>query len=393
MSKDEGYGTLESCQAVEGYTGVTRRTVTQVSKLLIVSLALIHMVKEALQLTRYRLAYMTVTNFIDWTCYVTAMLFVMDFSGCHKSTGLRYGWQWQFGTLCVVMTWFNLLINIRKFPFLGIYIVMFTDVLVTFLKLSIIIVLFIIAFSLGFHCLLGERDFFMHPFFSILKTAVMMVGEMEFMDLFPSDAAGTSSVPYEGFSLALFFTFVIVMTIIVMNLLVGLAVDDIKAVQDTANLKRLAMLVTLSLDVEMLLPEFIRRKIVIRRQTLFPNRMRSIFSKVYQDGHTMQSIKAAVVAMANKTVIEQMSARQREIMRNVSALPKLVAEVKELRREMDCSPKSQGRQSRFGRKSRSPSRERRLSGSTRTLGDDLRRASVSTEPETRSIRSESAQGQ
>ena len=71
-------------------------------------------------------------------------------------------------------------------------------------------------------------------------------------------------MPYESFTLALFFIFVVVMTIIVMNLLVGLAVDDIKAVQDTANLKRLAMLVTLSLDVEMLLPEFIRRKIIIR---------------------------------------------------------------------------------------------------------------------------------
>ena len=82
------------------------------------------------------------------------------------------------------MTWFNLLINIQKFPFLGIYIVMFKDVLVTFLKLSVIIVLFIVAFSLGFHCLLGERDYFMHPFLSILKTAVMMVGEMEFADLF-----------------------------------------------------------------------------------------------------------------------------------------------------------------------------------------------------------------
>ena len=89
----------------------------------------------------------------------------------------------------------------------------------------------------------------------------MMVGEMEFMDLFLHEKEG---VPYESFSLSLFFVFVIVMTIIVMNLLVGLAVDDIKAVQDTANLKRLAMLVTLSLDVEMLLPEFIRRKIIIR---------------------------------------------------------------------------------------------------------------------------------
>ena len=81
--------------------------------------------------------------------------------------------------------------------------------------------------------------------------------------MFPMNCA---PVPYESFTLALFFIFVVVMTIIVMNLLVGLAVDDIKAVQDTANLKRLAMLVTLSLDVEMLLPEFIRRKIIIREE-------------------------------------------------------------------------------------------------------------------------------
>ena len=180
-------------------------------------------------------------------------------------------------------------------------------------------------------------------------------------------------VPYETFSLSLFFIFVIVMTIIVMNLLVGLAVDDIKAVQDTANLKRLAMLVTLSLDVEMLLPEFIRRKIIIRRQTLFPNTMGSIFEKVYKDGHTMQSIKEAVVAMANETVIEQMSARQQEIMRNVGALPKLASEVRDLRRQLERSerkglhnPRSR-RQSRVSCRSRSPSRERRLSvsGSTR----------------------------
>ena len=73
---------------------------------------------------------------------------------------------------------------------------MFTDVLVTFLKLSVIIVLFIVAFSLGFHCLLGERDYFMHPFFSVLKTAVMMVGEMEFADLFLDEKGpNTYNVP------------------------------------------------------------------------------------------------------------------------------------------------------------------------------------------------------
>ena len=44
----------------------------------------------------------------------------------------------------------------RKFPFLGIYVVMFTSVLKTFLKFSLICILFIIAWALGFHALIAE---------------------------------------------------------------------------------------------------------------------------------------------------------------------------------------------------------------------------------------------
>ena len=69
----------------------------------------------------------------------------------------RYGWQWQIGAISITMTWLNLLSNVRKFPFLGIYVVMFSDVMQTFLKFSIICALFLVAFSLGFHVLLAEQ--------------------------------------------------------------------------------------------------------------------------------------------------------------------------------------------------------------------------------------------
>lgn len=55
------------------------------------------------------------------------------------------------------MSWLNLLSNVRKFPVLGIYVVMFTDVLQTFLRFSIICALFVIAFSLGFYALFAEQ--------------------------------------------------------------------------------------------------------------------------------------------------------------------------------------------------------------------------------------------
>ena len=104
-----------------------------------------------------RLTYVGIENVLEWSCYITAIIFVIDFSECHAETGLRYGWQWQVGAVSITITWLNLLSNVRKFPFLGIYVVMFSDVMITFLKFSIICALFLIAFSLGFHVLLAEQ--------------------------------------------------------------------------------------------------------------------------------------------------------------------------------------------------------------------------------------------
>ena len=78
-----------------------------------------------------------------------------------------------------------------------------------------------------------------------MKTTVMMIGEFEFDDLFFDNLSQqgqvTDALPYPTASLVFFLGFMVIMSIIVMNLLVGLAVDDIKAVQDQAVLQRLAM--------------------------------------------------------------------------------------------------------------------------------------------------------
>ncbi len=47
-------------------------------------------------------------------------------------------------------------------------------------------------------------------------------------------------LPFPGATVFMFVIFVLVMAIIMMNLLVGLAVDDIKEVQDHAELKKLS---------------------------------------------------------------------------------------------------------------------------------------------------------
>jgi len=49
-----------------------------------------------------------------------------------------------------------LVLFIRKFPRLGIYVVMFTSILSTFLKFFVIYVLFLVAFALAFYTLLHD---------------------------------------------------------------------------------------------------------------------------------------------------------------------------------------------------------------------------------------------
>ena len=70
---------------------------------------------------------------------------------------LRFGWQWQLGAVAITAAWVNLVSNVRKFPFLGIYVVMITDVLLTFMKVAVIVILLVEGFALGFYCLLAEQ--------------------------------------------------------------------------------------------------------------------------------------------------------------------------------------------------------------------------------------------
>ena len=45
----------------------------------------------------------------------------------------------------LTLAWLNLLGDVRQLPFLGIYVIMFFDILKTFLRFGIVFVIFIVA--------------------------------------------------------------------------------------------------------------------------------------------------------------------------------------------------------------------------------------------------------
>lgn len=98
------------------------------------------------------------------------------------------------GSFLLTCSWLNLLSYFRQWPLLGIYIIMFTEVLKTVAKFMVILVIFIVAFGLGFHIMLSDRGTgtevddpcdppsnpFEDTFWSFMKTYVMMIGEFEY---------------------------------------------------------------------------------------------------------------------------------------------------------------------------------------------------------------------
>lgn len=107
----------------------------------------------------------------------------------------------------------------------------------------------------------------------------MMIGELEFEDMFynnkPDEESDTPLVhPFTAH--IMFFAFVILVTVILMNLLVGLAVSDIQGLQASAGLNRLSRQAELVARLEGLLfskllkkappkiLEFFRREALLR---------------------------------------------------------------------------------------------------------------------------------
>nr|ABQ15208.1 transient receptor potential subfamily A-1 [Caenorhabditis elegans] len=246
-------------------------------KIIIQTLAVCQILVECFQLFQRKFAYLVNwENWIDCFIYSTALITVYDFSECSATSGVRQNWQWILAALCIFFGWINLLFMIRKMPRFGIFVVMFVDIVKTFFRFFPVFVLFIIAFSSSFYVILQNRPEFSTIFMSPLKTTVMMIGEFEFTGIFHGDetthAEKMFGPAHTAVACALFFFFCIIMTILLMNLLVGLAVDDIKGVQEKAELKRLAMQVDLVLQIEASLHFFIQRtkKYATCRYATFP---------------------------------------------------------------------------------------------------------------------------
>lgn len=164
-------------------------------------------------------------NIFELGLYTSAFFFLLPFIICQvkhdPNTKLITDLKSQAGAICVLLSWFSLMLHLKRYPYFGLYVVMYVEVLKTLLNVLANFFILIVAFALSFHVLLSKQDAFKTPGMAIVKTMVMMIGEMDFDTIFVVNYNNQELLRYKEMSLFIFFLFVILMTIVLMNLMVS----------------------------------------------------------------------------------------------------------------------------------------------------------------------------
>ena len=156
--KHHGYGTEQSCRELLQQFSIRKTTMQLVAECGVIVICALNMAKEIIQFVQSPLAHFkSLDNIMEVVMCTLSVLFVVDLTECNSLAGLKLGWQWQIGAFTITLGWISYLSNMRTNASMGMYVLMISKILMTFLKLTLVLICPLLAFALGFHCLLAEQ--------------------------------------------------------------------------------------------------------------------------------------------------------------------------------------------------------------------------------------------
>ena len=124
---------------------ITRQVSTYIIAAFTIVTALYQQLLEIIQILYHRWNYFTsLQNLVEFFLYILSFLFVIAFfndCGCPKE------WQWTVGILAMFLAWANVVFFSLKIPCVGIFVLIFYNIVKTFLEVALFSLILILGFS------------------------------------------------------------------------------------------------------------------------------------------------------------------------------------------------------------------------------------------------------
>jgi hypothetical protein len=144
------------------------------------------------------------------------------------------------GAIALFLGWIEMTMLIGRFPSIGIYTYMSTQVIQQLLTFFSVYFTTLVAFALCFNILLPRSKAFENPASSLVKVLVMMIGEFDYNESFTWDAVSESGSLYSNFiTQIIFILLILLVSIIIANLVIGLTVNNTRELFQEAGFYRL----------------------------------------------------------------------------------------------------------------------------------------------------------
>ncbi|XP_066969921.1 transient receptor potential channel pyrexia-like [Macrobrachium rosenbergii] len=175
--------------------------------------------------------------------------------------------------------WVELMMLFGRFPALGVYTLMFTRTAKSMLRFMMAFVTLLVGFAICFLVLFYMNDSFSSFGRSIVKVLMMMIGEIDYASLVDDKTPVISII--------LLVVFLFLVSILMINLLIGVAVNDISNLEFFGQIERLSKQASFLESLENLL-------FFLRQSRLFPRRLIKFLGN-------MLNIKPTLYISLNKT--------------------------------------------------------------------------------------------
>jgi len=244
---------------------------------------------------------------------------------------------WGAGALASFLTWFGVVLSLQFYDIFGIYVRMFLTITRTACQVLLISILFLTGFALSLHILAHTVPEFSNVGYALFSMFGYMMGEIQYELFIAEDKVGT--LPHGVLTFMFVILLAILMSIVLANLLIGLAVGDIEKIKRNAIAEKRRLEVQFFTNVDCGIPERVLKRFDVPFYKKYPNERVSLIkspfryiwksfkaNSIYDDDDDEQNV-VGILGLNNCDSVYQEFAGMRQ---RVDELTELIKQLKDL---------------------------------------------------------------